>query len=328
MNYSNLIKELGRRGGEGVPELSEEEAYHLGGAMLDGGLPELELGAVLTALRMKPPSLPELLGLHRAAAERTHRLHWESREVRPLVLPTYGSVHEHPNMVPLMALLLQRLGVPVLIHGTLEGQGGCASAYVLRELGIMPATSLAQVERELQGRGLVFAPGGLLNPGLAALLALRQRLGARNCGHVLARLLDPLAGESLRVVNFAQPELVAVVRELLLGTGARALLLKGVEGEPFADPLRRPRIESFEYGEVQILFEEEAHALRGVPGLPASDVASTAQWTGQALAGRAPVPLPLINQLACCLYAAGLAQDINQAKAISAVNAGAISAPG
>jgi hypothetical protein len=33
------------------------------------------------------------------------------------------------------------------------------------------------------------------------------------------------------------------------------------------------------------------------------------------------VPLPLINQLACCLYAAGYCNDFTQAKAMAAVKA-------
>ena len=42
--------------------------------MLDGGVPELELGAILIALRLKSESLPELLGFYRALNERLFRL--------------------------------------------------------------------------------------------------------------------------------------------------------------------------------------------------------------------------------------------------------------
>jgi hypothetical protein len=43
-----------------------------------------------------------------------------------------------------------------------------------------------------------------------------------------------------------------------------------------------------------------------------------------ALAGEAPIPHPLVNQLACCLYACGYTDDMNQAKAIAAVEAGSL----
>jgi hypothetical protein len=44
------------------------------------------------------------------------------------------------------------------------------------------------------------------------------------------------------------------------------------------------------------------------------------------LIGEAPVPLPIVNQLACCLYASGYTSDMNQAKAIVAVETGSLAA--
>ena len=43
-------------------------------------------------------------------------------------------------------------------------------------------------------------------------------------------------------------------------------------------------------------------------------------------AGLVPVPLPLVNQIACCLYGAGYTDDMNQAKAIVAVETGSLAA--
>jgi hypothetical protein len=42
------------------------------------------------------------------------------------------------------------------------------------------------------------------------------------------------------------------------------------------------------------------------------------------MAGHVPIPHPLVNQLACCLYASGYTEDMNQAKAIAAVEAGGL----
>jgi hypothetical protein len=35
--------------------------------------------------------------------------------------------------------------------------------------------------------------------------------------------------------------------------------------------------------------------------------------------GAMPLPMPIVNEVACCLYGAGLTADLNQAKAIAAV---------
>ncbi len=323
MSLTRIIKEIGR-GCESAGELSFEDARQLYGTMLDGGVPELELGAILTALRMKTESVPELLGFHQALNERVYRLE-PPGEVRPVVLPSYNGARRQLNLLPLLALWLRRLGVPVLMHGTLEGHGRVASAYILRELGIMPCASLAQAQRTLEHERFAFVPTAVFSPGLAALLSLRNRLGVRSSAHVLAKLLDPFAGASLRVVNVSHPGYREKMREFLLATGASALLLQGTEGEPFADPLRRPQLEYFHNQEAAVLFEAELDPIRALPGLPQEhDAHSTALWTRQVLAGEAPLPMPLVNQLACCLYGSGRTHDLVQAKAIVAVETGSL----
>jgi anthranilate phosphoribosyltransferase len=105
------------------------------------------------------------------------------------------------------------------------------------------------------------------------------------------------------------------------------LLLRSTEGEPFANPKRRPCLEYFHDATAQVLFEAEVGPLKSMPPLPAGiDAAATAAWIKSALAGEAPVPLPLVNQLACCLFAAGYTSDLNQAKAIAAVETGSLAA--
>ena len=61
MSYAHYLRTICCRG-EHDAELSEHDAALLFGAMIDGGVPELELGALLLALRMKPVSLMELSG--------------------------------------------------------------------------------------------------------------------------------------------------------------------------------------------------------------------------------------------------------------------------
>ena len=308
-------------------DLSQQEANELFGAMLDGGIPDLELGAILLAYRMKSEALPELLGFHDAVAQRVFRLVAASERTSPVVLPSYGGAHEQPNLLPLLALLLQRFGIPVLIHGMLSGNGRIASIYVFRELGVMPCANLAQAQDNLVQAGIAFVPTAVLAPGLAELLSLRGRLGVRSSAHLVAKLIDPFENGSLRVIGASYQPYLEKLREFLMLTGGRALLLRSTEGEPFADPRHRPRIEFFHDAATEILFDAEAGALRNLPNLPSAvDAAATAAWIRQAIAGEVPIPLPIINQLACCLYATGYSPDLNQAKAVVAVEAGSLAA--
>jgi len=326
MSYAQYLKTI-CCGDAAEGGLSEHDAGLLFGAMLDGGVPELELGALLMALQARPTSLTELDGYTSAINARLFRLTPPPAKALPVVLPSYGGAREQPNLLPLLALLLQRFGVPVLVHGMLNGDGSIASAYVFRELGIMPCANLAQAQEVLTKPGIAFVPTAVLAPGLADLLALRGRLGVRSVAHAVARLIDPFEGDSLRVVGAAQGGALDMMREFLLATGARALLLPGTHGEPYADPLNRPRIEHLLEGDIQVLFEAETAIMKKIATLPdAVNAAATAAWIRRALAGETPVPLPIVNQLATCLFAAGYTTDMNQAKAIVAVETGSLAA--
>ena len=102
---------------------------------------------------------------------------------------------------------------------------------------------------------------------------------------------------------------------MFAATGEDALLMRGSEGEPYANPRRQPQIELLRGGKCSVLVEQgESDA----PVLPAAiDAKSTAEWTRQALAGGQPVPEPLVQQLACCCYAAGRTEDFSQALALA-----------
>lgn len=325
MAYAFYIKEIGR-GKEGARDLSADEAYHLFSALLDGGVPELELGAILMTLRMKGEATSEILGFQRAVDERTQRLRFESA-VRPVVIPTYNGARHAPNLLPLVALLLTRLGIPVLIHGVLHGEGRVATAYVLRELGIMPSVSLSQAEAQLETGGLAFLPTQALVPGLASLLALRSRLGVRNASHTLVKLVNPFCGDSVRMLSASHPHYLGIIRDYMVSTGGRGLLLRATEGEAFANPKRRPRIDYVTDGRVETLFEEEGGPVALLPNLPRGiDAATSAAWIRRALAGEVPVPLPILHQLGCCLFASGYSGDMHQAKAVVAVATRGLSA--
>ncbi len=319
MSYAAILKEIAR-GVHGARNLTVDEAVQLYGAMLDGGVPEMELGAILIALRMKGESEEELLGFYQALESRLYTLDAPAAGVRPIVIPSYNGARHQANLVPLLALLLVKFDIPVLIHGTLESQGRTTTAYILRELGILPSASLGQANTALANDNIAFVPTAVLSPGLANLLALRNRLGVRNSAHSLAKMMSPFGVDSLRLVSVSHPDYLIKMQAFFETTGLRALLLRGTEGEAFANPKRRPDLLYCDDGRSKLLFEAEAGPLKTVPHLPNSiDAVTTAAWIQDAMAGRQPIPLAIINQLACCLYGTGYTSDMNQAKAIVAM---------
>jgi anthranilate phosphoribosyltransferase len=314
MSYATLIRQI--EAGEG---LGFVDARALGAALLDGGVPELETAAFLVAFNRNDPGLDAWLGRLAALAERLPGLAAPPGPFRTVVLPAYHGVRSHPHLTPLLALLLKSFGIPVLVHGVLEGGGGTAAAYVLRELGIMPCGTAAQVNAKLLAEGIAFAPVALLSPGLAALLALRARLGIDGWATRLALLADVLGAHSVRVTPLASGAELSVVQTVLEALGGHALLLQGCEGEAFADPLQRPEMVLVQDGRGQPVYEAQS-AASAPANLPAPDARATGAWIAQVMREHLPLPLPIRNQLAVCLYAAGYTEDLNQARAITALD--------
>ncbi|MEF8754564.1 MAG: DNA-binding protein YbiB [Accumulibacter sp.] len=325
MDLALLIREIGR-GATGARDLSGNEARQLYGAMLDGMVADLELGAIAIALRMKTESVDEMVGFLTAANERLPTLQRPRGRARPVVIPSYNGARRGANLTPLLALLLRRHGVPVLVHGLSQDYGRVTSEQVFCEYGLAPCDSLRDAQERIDDNGLAYLPLPQLAPALASQLALRDRLGLRNSAHSLVKMLDPFQGDSLLLAAATHPDYLDSMRAVLRAVGANALLLRGTEGEPFANPKRRPAIEHVHDGESAILFEAEHDSLRNLPQLPVSPAArETVDWMRRVLVGELPLPLPIANQLACCLYACGRATDLNQAKALVAVDGNRLS---
>jgi len=296
MSYAPLIKEIGR-GPKGSRPLGAEQAESLFGDMMDGRVPDLELGAIILSMRIKAESLAELLGFQRALDARSARVAVPPGP-RLVVLPTYNGARRQANLMPLVALLLARDGVPVLIHGRHDFDSRISPFELLAALDIHPAESIAGAEAQLASRRLACLPLATLAPGLEPLLALRPRLGVRNSAHTLAKLLDPAPGHSVRVVSVTHPEYLERLHAHLVAQRGVALLLRGTEGEAFANPRRRPQLEAFANGEARIVYPAEEGGAPPVEGLADNpEVAANAALIRAMLAGEVPVPQPVLDQV-------------------------------
>ena len=296
MNLPALIKEIGR-GAKGARSLPTDEAEMLFSAMLQGTVPDLELGAILLALRIKSESDDELIGFCRAMQQRTHLLKLNTN-TPIVVLPTYNGVRRQPNLLPLLALLLKDAGLKVLIHGRHDFDNRENPFPLFKAMDINLATSREQAEEQINETGIALLDIELLNPGLNRLLSLRGRLGVRNTAHTLCKLLNPCPGQSIRVVNVTHPEYLVRMTTLLAAQGSRALLLRGTEGEPFANPRPRPELMGFRNGVAELLFAAEEGGTPPIDGWPeTADFDANVRLIQQLRAEPQRIPQPILDQV-------------------------------
>ena len=304
MAIAHYIKEIGR-GKEGARSLTEAQAHDLMSQVLDGQVSDLELGAFALAMRIKGESVAELAGFLTATHERCIRI----EPSRPsIVLPSYNGARKLPNLTALLALLLAQEGVQVVVHGPMADAGRVSTAEIFHDLGLPFASDAAEIDNAWARREPVFIRTEALCPPLARLLDVRRVVGLRNSGHTVAKLLAPLGmGQpALRVVNYTHPEYAALQAEFLVHTQANAVLLRGTEGEPVADPRRAPKLEVFIRGQLRGDLSRAAHegVLTELPLLPRTcDAPTTALYIQAVVSGEKPAPTPLTQQVDCLVRA-------------------------
>lgn len=299
MSIAPYIKEIGR-GKEGARSLDQAQAYDLMSQVLDGRITDLEIGAFAIAMRIKGETVPELAGFLQAVHDRCIAVRPEKPTV---VLPSYNGARKLPNLTALLALMLAQEGVQVLVHGPLRDPGRVTTAEIFNGLGLPCARTAADIDDAWSRREPVFIHTEALCPPLARLLEARWTIGLRNPGHTVAKLMSPLRGAaSLRVVNHTHPEYGVLLADFLAHTHADAMLLRGTEGEPVADPRRAPRLDVYIDGVLRTDLSRGAQegVLTEIPVLPrANDAATTAMYIQSVVSGEKPAPAPLVQQVDC-----------------------------
>lgn len=298
------IREIGR-GAKGARSLSRQDTQTLFTAMLAGTITELELGAILLAWRIKGESAEELAGMLEAAHASCRPLTFPATpdKVLPVIIPSYNGARKQPNLVPLLALLLAREGIPVLVHGIPAFNGRITSATLFSELGLPICHSTEQAGQQLAEQRVAFLPIGTLSPALAALLAKRDIIGLRNSAHTIVKMLQPIGHhgdhEALRLVNYTHPEYLQTLTQFFTQYPANVLLARGTEGEAVADARRLGKMLWLKQGQQQPVAEAEAGTISVPPTLPSGlDAVATVTYIRAVLDGQQPTPAPIAAQVA------------------------------
>ena len=292
-----FLKEIAR-GRHGARDLGRDQARQLFDAILCGELNGPALGAVLVALRIKGESLDELAGMMDALASHMRPLRMPARRAIPVLIPSHNGSRKLPNLVPLLAMLIAREGVPVLVHSIEQESSRVSTLAILRMLGHAPLATVSEAEAAMEERQLAAVGIEVLSPDLARLMDTRLALGVRNSGHTMAKLLLPTGvapSAACRLVAVTHPDFLKLMREHFAAFPGNAFVMRGVEGEPVvrlreAQPIEEIRSDGSTV--THLIGEGES----SYP-LPARDADATAQWTRDVLEDREKVPVALARQV-------------------------------
>jgi anthranilate phosphoribosyltransferase len=232
-------------------DLSLEEAESLMGEIFDGAT-DVQIGALLIALRMKGESVSEIAGLARKMRSSAIRI---TPKVKGTLVDTCGTGGDSSNTINVStaaAIVSAACGVPVAKHGNYAVSSKCGSANVLSELGVNLSPGPQEVQRMIETIGIGFMLAPLFHPAMKRVGHLRQELGMRTVFNILGPLTNP-AGAKAQVIGVYDPRLcekLAQVHKML--ETKRAMVVHGMgmdeitnTGETSVSELRDGAVRSY-----------------------------------------------------------------------------------
>jgi anthranilate phosphoribosyltransferase len=292
MSITSYLKIIGR-GSKGAGDLDRQQAQAVFSQILSGTVSALELGAFCIAMRIKGESVSELMGFMDALQPKIQVLNAVTHPC--IVLPSYNGARKQANLTPLLAGLLSNLGFTVIVQGVEKDQTRVTSYEIFQALGWPILKFPDEFGALLQKKYPIFCPLGVISPDLKRLLDVREQIGLRNTGHVLAKLINPAGQNAWQISNYTHPEYPEKLREYFQLRSANAILMRGSEGEPTASLQRLPEMH-FLYANKEEKSSAEEKYLELNP-FTDIDAKSTALVTENILLGKITCPTSMMRQV-------------------------------
>jgi len=207
--------------------LTEEQAAAVMTEIMEGQATPAQIGAFVTALRMKGETVEEITGL--AKTMRAKAVPVAARGPMVDTCGTGGDGSGTFNISTATAFVAAAV-LKVAKHGNRAMSSQCGSADVLEALGVRIELNPEQVKRCLDtaGIGFMFAPA--FHPAMKYAAAPRREIGIRTVFNILGPLTNP-AGATAQVLGVAEEGLVDKMANVLQNLGCQhALVVHGNDG--------------------------------------------------------------------------------------------------
>ncbi len=211
-------------------DLSEAEMVGVMEAIMSGEATPAQIGAFITALRIKGETVDEITGAARVMRAKVTRVQAVAEgEILVDTCGTGGDASGTFNVSTTTAFVVAAAGVPVAKHGNRSVSSHCGSADVLEALDVdlgLSAEQIGQCIREI-GIGFMFAPA--LHGAMKHAIGPRREIGIRTIFNILGPLTNP-AGANVQVMGVYDPALTKTLARVLGRLGTRRALVVCGEG--------------------------------------------------------------------------------------------------
>jgi anthranilate phosphoribosyltransferase len=222
MRMATVLDALSRR------SLSREETTGVFSHLMGGGYGEIEIAALVAALKARGETPEEIAG----AAEALRGA------ARPFPRPSYrfadtcgtgGDGTGTVNVSTAVAIVAAELGLPIAKHGNRSVSSQCGSADVLEELGVRVDAPPEVARRSLDEVGLAFLFAPMYHAGVRHAMPVRKALATRTIFNLLGPISNP-SHPAIQLMGVYDPGLCRPLALTLGLLGAEAALVVHGEG--------------------------------------------------------------------------------------------------
>jgi anthranilate phosphoribosyltransferase len=212
--------------------LSEAEATSVMEEIMTGSATQSQLGAFLTALRLRPggETVGEIAGFARVMRAKAVQVTLNDGARALDTCGTGGDASNTFNVSTGTGILAAAAGASVAKHGNRSATSRCGSADVLEALGVKIDMGPAQVAASFHETGFGFMFAQAYHPAMKHVGPTRREIGIRTVFNILGPLSNP-AGASYQMIGVPDPSLMRKMGEVLLMLGCKhALIVHGEDG--------------------------------------------------------------------------------------------------
>jgi anthranilate phosphoribosyltransferase len=218
-------------------DLTEEEAGSLLRVLTSPELEPAMAGALLSALRVKGVTAPEVRGFAGAMRSLARKPTLASGLDAIDIVGTGGDGSGSLNLSTGAALLAAACGLPVIKHGNRSVSSRSGSADLIEQLGFRMPLDETRAAQCFEATGFTFLFAPYYHPAMQAVAPIRAALGIRTVFNLLGPLTNP-AAPRFRLIGAYD----AATAELMAGTLAgmdieRAWVVHGAAGWDEATPI-------------------------------------------------------------------------------------------
>ena len=196
--------------------------------IMEGRATDAQIGAFLTALRIKGETIEEITGAARIMREKATKI--LSPEGIIDTCGTGGDLSNTFNISTTAAIVVAASGIPVAKHGNRSVSSQSGSADLLEALGVKVELPPDRVEKCLfeTNFGFLFAP--IFHPAMKFAIGPRREISIRTIFNILGPITNP-ANAKRQVVGVFSSRLTELLASVLGNLGAvDAMVVHGEDG--------------------------------------------------------------------------------------------------